>query len=232
VGEKMKKVLITILSVLSVFNICLSVYLITKLNSEEYKIDYYKENLYSVVEIKAESTFGIISYGTACCYKDSYFITNAHVVNLDNNGENIYTDFSYRYADEDEYTKFELINVNVESDLAIFKVDDNKHKPVLIGSNKVNVGDEVYSLGNVSNQGLTLSKGIVSLNKVLVNNKEYICSDNLISSGNSGGGLFNLNNELVGITSFTLESNPYAYSIPIESIDVFYEETINNKYIF
>jgi Na+-translocating ferredoxin:NAD+ oxidoreductase RnfC subunit len=34
----------------------------------------------------------------------------------------------------------------------------------------VNVGDEVYSLGNVSNQGLTLSKGIVSLNKVLVNN--------------------------------------------------------------
>ena len=102
-------------------------------------------------------------------------------------------------------------------------------KPVKTGnSESLKAGEEVYAVGNASNYGIGIFKGIVSIpliNVVLDGvTRSVIQSDLTIAAGNSGGALLNARGELVGITTFRTKDNSgnviygIVYSIPINIV--------------
>lgn len=92
----------------------------------------------------------------------------------------------------------EVVKFDEENDLALLKtstIDDNL-KVALIAEKEPEKGDIVYSIGNPLITLRTISKGILA-------NKEdgFYFSDNTITFGNSGGGLYNSRGELIGVPS-------------------------------
>ena len=193
----------------------------------------FEQSIQSIVELKAVSENSGESYGTAVCIESSdVLVTNAHVVTYSKMGENIEFDEYYiRIADEEEYRKVSLEKYDLNTDIAVLKVDDPNInlKPIKIGdSDKLSFGDKVYAIGNGSNYGLALTQGIISMPKINIKYeetmREVIQSDITIASGNSGGALLDEKGRLVGITSFRTKDNQgnivygLVYSIPVNMI--------------
>lgn len=220
-----------------IFIIMFFMFLLSSCNNKN--IDYYKDNVNSIVELKCEYGDND-SYGTAVCVnKDGYLITNAHVVTFVKAGERITFDsYKIRYSFDEEYIEVLLITYDQELDLALLKTDDSNYIPISFGKiDEVKIGDIVYSLGNSQNQGLSLAKGIISKTRVniVMSNRTatVIASDAYIAEGNSGGALINENNQLIGITSFRLKDDfgntiyGMGYSIPIDIVENFIIVSIN-----
>ena len=196
--------------------------------------EIYKQSLNNVVEVKAESESVGQSFGTGVIIsKDGSIITNAHVVTYSN--ASITTEFdrySIRFAFEEEYRTVQLEKYDTNLDLAVLKLNDTRGlnlKPVKIGSlSKLKAGDTVYAVGNASNYGIGIFQGNISnpLINVVVNGvtRAVIQADVTVSTGNSGGGLFNTKGELVGITTFRLKDTSgsvvygIVYSVPINIV--------------
>jgi serine protease Do len=118
-------------------------------------------------------------------------------------------------ADADEITvilndgtrlKAELLGKDTKVDLAVLKVKSDKPlKSVKFGdSDKLRLGEWVIAIGNPFSLGGTVTAGIVSARNRDINSgpyDNYIQTDAAINRGNSGGPLFNLNGEVVGINT-------------------------------
>ena len=120
----------------------------------------------------------------------------------------------------------ELIDYYSDNDLLILKTNDfHKNKIKLCKDDNVEIGDKVYAIGNSLNNGIGITEGIISVDKVNIryNGKiqTFIQADVLIASGNSGGALLNRKGELIGITTFSLKDEKaniiygMCYAIPI-----------------
>nr|WP_244636748.1 Do family serine endopeptidase [Limoniibacter endophyticus] len=100
-----------------------------------------------------------------------------------------------------------LIGKDAETDLAVLKVDPAGHalKAVSFGdSNNIRVGDWVMAIGNPFGLGGSVSVGIISARNRNINAGPYddfIQTDAAINRGNSGGPLFNMNGEVIGINT-------------------------------
>lgn len=220
-----------------IVNIILFMFLLCSCNNKT--IDYYKDNVNSVVELKCEYGDND-SYGTAVCVnEDGYLVTNAHVVTFVKAGERItFESYKIRYSYDEEYINVSLITYDQELDLALLKTDDSNYVPISFGKiEEIKIGDIAYSLGNSQNQGLSLAKGIISKARVDIIMSErtatVIASDAYIAEGNSGGALINEKNQLIGITSFRLKDDfgntiyGMGYSIPIDIVDRFIQTNLN-----
>lgn len=99
------------------------------------------------------------------------------------------------------YYEADIIKYDEEKDLVLLKlrVNDNELNAVNVSINEPEIGDIVYSIGNPIGVIRTVSKGILS-NKV----EGFYVSDNTTTFGNSGGGLYNIKNELIGIPAQVL----------------------------
>ena len=118
-------------------------------------------------------------------------------------------------ADADEITvilndgtriKAELMGTDKKVDLAVLKIKtDHKLKAVKFGdSDKLRLGEWVIAIGNPFSLGGTVTAGIVSARNRDINSgpyDNYIQTDAAINRGNSGGPLFNLEGEVVGINT-------------------------------
>jgi serine protease Do len=118
-------------------------------------------------------------------------------------------------ADADEITvifndgsklKAELIGKDSKTDLAVLKVKPEKPlKAVKFGnSEKLRLGEWVIAIGNPFSLGGTVTAGIVSARNRDINSgpyDNYIQTDAAINRGNSGGPLFNLDGQVVGINT-------------------------------
>jgi serine protease Do len=118
-------------------------------------------------------------------------------------------------ADADEITvvfndgsklKAELVGKDPKTDLAVLKVKPEKPlKAVKFGnSEKLRLGEWVIAIGNPFSLGGTVTAGIVSARNRDINSgpyDNYIQTDAAINRGNSGGPLFNLNGEVVGVNT-------------------------------
>jgi serine protease Do len=129
--------------------------------------------------------------------KNGTIITNNHVIN---NAEDIVV----RVGDK-EY-KAKVLGADPYSDLAVLKIDTNKKFiPVKFGdSDKARVGDWVVAIGNPFGLGGTVTSGIISARNRDINLTRYddfIQTDASINQGNSGGPLFNLNGDVIGINT-------------------------------
>ena len=170
---------------------------------------------------------------------DGYILTNYHVVE----GATSITVSTYDGTSYDA----KLIGYDESNDVAVLKIDATGLTPVVIGdSDKLNVGDNVVAIGNPLGE-LTFSEtsGIVSaLNRevTMSNNTtmDLIQTDCAINSGNSGGALFNMHGEVVGITNAKYSSSSSSsgasidnigFAIPINQVYGIVKSIIENGYI-
>lgn len=132
--------------------------------------------------------------------KEGYVLTNAHVVGDPEQLEGI----NVILADKKE-CKAQLVLCDYATDLAVLKIKADKLIPVKLGdSEKIIVGDKVFAIGNPMGLEKSTSSGIVSAKDRYLGCYEYealIQTDAAINPGNSGGPLFNMQGEVIGITS-------------------------------
>ena len=100
----------------------------------------------------------------------------------------------------------ELVGRDPKTDLAVLKVESDKPLPfVSFGrSDKIRVGDWVLAIGNPFGLGGSVSAGIISAENRNINSGPYdsfLQTDAAINRGNSGGPLFNLDGEVVGVNT-------------------------------
>lgn len=148
--------------------------------------------------------------------QDGYIVTNNHVI------ENAQKILVSLYDNKKQY-QAKVIGVDPKSDLAVIKIDaKNLHPIKLYDSDKLEVGDMVFAIGNPFGVGETITSGIISAknrNSVGINEYEdFIQTDAPINPGNSGGALVNSLGLLVGINSAILTrsggSHGVGFSIP------------------
>ena len=180
--------------------------------------------------------------------EDGYIITNAHVI-YDSNYGGKASEVSVVLSDaagldETEY-KATIIGYDVESDLAVLKIQAKGLKPAEFGdSNQLQVGELAIAIGNPLGFELfgSVTCGIVSaLNREVTindNTMNLIQTDAAINSGNSGGPLINGSGQVIGINSAKLSSSystttieGLGFAIPITEAQKIINDLINYGYV-
>ena len=130
---------------------------------------------------------------------DGYVVTNNHVVE----GA---TSVTVKLYNGDEYDA-EVIGTDEMNDVALLKIDATGLQAVTIGdSDQIEVGEEVIAIGNpLGELTFTMTAGVVSALDREINTDgkpiNMLQTDVAINSGNSGGALFDMNGNVIGITS-------------------------------
>ena len=166
---------------------------------------------------------------------DGYILTCAHVVSGASQitvtiGD---TDYTATVVGEDD-----------TSDVAVLKIDATGLTPATVGdSDSLSVGDSVLAVGNpLGELGGTVTSGIVSaLNRSVTiqgtsstNTMSLIQMDASVSPGNSGGGLFNMNGELIGLVnakSSSSDAEGLGFAIPINDAIKVAQDLLENGYV-
>lgn len=131
--------------------------------------------------------------------EDGYIVTNTHVVQNTNN-------IMVRLFNNKEY-KATIVGEDVASDLTVIKIDVEGLTPAKFGlSDDLIVGQTVIAIGNpLGELGGTVTSGIISAKdrELTINSQSMtlLQFSAAVNPGNSGGGLFNLNGELVGVVN-------------------------------
>lgn len=187
-----------------------------------------KKTADSVVEISTES---VVTGSFAQQYvqqgagsgviisQDGYILTNNHVIDGANS-------VKVRLRDGTEYDAT-IIGSDSSNDIALLKVNATGLSAATFGdSSSLAVGDYVVAIGNpLGELGGTVTDGIISAlaRKVTIENTEMtlLQTNAQVNPGNSGGGLFNANGELVGIVNAkqsATEVEGIAFAIPINNV--------------
>ena len=163
---------------------------------------------------------------------DGYIITNNHVVE---GGQNI----RVCLQDGSEY-EATLIGTDSYSDLAVIKIDATGLPAATLGtSSNMTVGDPVFAIGNpLGVLSSSVSQGIISGLDRTINvdghNMTLMQTDAAVNPGNSGGGLFNANGELIGIVnakSYGLDVEGIGFAIPMDTAKSIIMDLIDLGYV-
>ena len=166
---------------------------------------------------------------------DGYILTCDHVVSGASN-------ITVTIGDKDYPAT--VVGEDSTSDIAVIKIDADGLTPAIVGdSDKLAVGDNVLAVGNpLGELGGTVTSGIVSaLNRSVsiqssssVNTMSLIQMDASVSPGNSGGGLFNMNGELIGLVnakSSSSDAEGLGFAIPINDAIKVAQDLLENGYV-
>ena len=208
--------------------------------------EVYAQNVNSTVGITTSITtnyFGYQTTGAAAgsgfiLTADGYILTNYHVVeSSDSIKVTTYDGTSY---------DAQLIGYDESNDIAVLKIDATDLTPVVLGdSDTLNVGDSVVAIGNpLGELTFSLTTGVVSaLDRPVTfstgTTMNLIQTDCAINSGNSGGALFNLYGEVIGITNAKQMDTPnkdgsihsvdnMGYALPITQVVGVVENVLAN----
>ena len=168
---------------------------------------------------------------------DGYIVTNQHVIDglisEDTLQVRIYSGEVYQAK---------LIGYDARTDLAVLKIDaEGLPYASFVDSSKLALGQDVIAIGNPLGLGISCSNGIISaLEKEIYVNNVYmsvIQTNAAVNAGNSGGGLFDINGDLIGIVnakkassaSTTVEGMNYA--IPSNTVIRIINELIENGFV-
>ena len=167
---------------------------------------------------------------------DGMIITNNHVVSGARN-------IRVRLSDGTEYDA-KILGTDTDTDIAVIKIEaENLPFAILGNSNDIDVGEEVLAVGNpLGELGGTVTNGIVSAisRDVTIDGTEMtlIQTNAAVNPGNSGGGLFNLYGELIGIVNAKTTSSSsgvsvegIGFAIPINTVSTVAEELVNHGYV-
>ena len=162
-----------------------------------------------------------------------YIVTNNHVI------ENA-TNIKVRFSDGTE-SEAELIGTDAETDIAVVKVKTNKQLTIatLGDSDSLVVGQEVIAIGNPLGQlGGTVTNGIISAlaRQVTIDGKKMtlLQTNAAVNPGNSGGGLFNMRGELIGVVNAKSSGSDVeglGFAIPVNTAYKIITELIEHGYV-
>lgn len=167
----------------------------------------------SVVEINTEYTtvslwYQYVSGGAGSgviISEDGYIITNNHVI-CGSDGTTIAEKITVRLTDGSEYDAT-VVGTDADADIAIIKIDKSGLTPAVMGdSDTLSVGEDVIAVGNpLGELGGSVTNGIISAldREISVNGVEMnlLQTNAAVNPGNSGGGLFNMRGELIGVVN-------------------------------
>jgi serine protease Do len=147
---------------------------------------------------------------------DGYILTNAHVVD----GANVVT---VKLTDKREF-KAKVVGEDKQSDVAVLKISADNLPTVKIGDPRQSkVGQWVVAIGSPYGFDNTVTSGIISAKSRSLPNENYtpfIQTDVPVNPGNSGGPLFNLQGEVIGINSMIYSQTGgfqgLSFAIPID----------------
>ncbi|HDR28258.1 DegQ family serine endoprotease [Rhodovulum sp.] len=134
---------------------------------------------------------------------DGYIVTNNHVIEK---ADEITIEFFSGMT-----LKASVVGTDPNTDIAVLKVESDSPLPfVSFGeSDAMRVGDWVMAMGNPLGQGFSVSAGIISARGRALSGSydDYLQTDAAINRGNSGGPLFNMAGEVVGVNTAILSPN-------------------------
>ena len=217
----------------------------TVLSAEE----VYASNLESVVGVNGNVTTNVWGQtiknpvsgsGFVISSNDttSYILTNYHVIDG-------VSDIKVFFSDGASYDAT-LVGGEEENDIAVLKIDQGGLRPVVLGdSDAINVGENVYAIGNpLGELTFTFTGGYVSAKDRSVTMSDgtvmnMIQTDTAINSGNSGGPLFDKYGQVVGIVSAKLSSSSSSeasveglgFAIPINDVKDMVTSIMENGYV-
>ncbi len=207
--------------------------------------EVYAANAGSTVGITTSITTNYWGYQTTSAASGSgfivtdngYIVTNYHVVEgSDSITVSLYNGDTYDAA---------LIGYDESNDLAVLKIEAEELAPVILGdSDNLNVGDSVVAIGNpLGELTFSLTSGSISAKDREVTMSSSLTmnllqTDCAINSGNSGGALFNLYGEVIGVTNAKYSSSSSSeasidnigFAIPINDIRSIVESIIEKGY--
>ena len=169
---------------------------------------------------------------------DGYVVTNNHVITAEGKGE--VESITITMANGDEYPA-KLVGKDAASDLAVLKINAGKDMPfVKFGDSRdARVGDWIIAIGNPFGLGGTVTSGIISA--VYRNTgaggayDRYLQTDAAINRGNSGGPMFDMNGQVIGINnaifSPTGGSVGIGFAIPAETAAPIVQKLIKGEAI-
>lgn len=208
--------------------------------------EVYAANVNSTVGITTSVTTNFWGYQTTSAASgsgfifsdDGYILTNFHVVE----DSNSITVSLYDGTTLDA----KLVGYDESNDIAVLKVEAEGLVPVVLGdSENLNVGDTVIAIGNpLGELTFSLTSGTVSaLNRQVTLSggitMNLIQTDCAINSGNSGGALFNLYGEVIGITNAKYSGSSgggatidnIGFAIPLNRVRGIVESIIEKGYV-
>ncbi len=197
----------------------------------------YAQNVDAVVLIYNQMSAGTSSGSGFILNTDGYVVTNYHVV--EGNGA-----LSVVLTNGTEH-EARLVGCDETNDVALLKIEGDNLQAVTLGSSTdLIVGDQVVAIGNpLGELTSTLTVGYVSAKERDVNTDGFainmLQTDAAINSGNSGGPLFNMRGEVIGITTAkysgtssggaTIEG--VGFAIPIDDVSGLLSDLANYGYV-
>lgn len=206
--------------------------------------EVYAANVNSTVGITTSITTNFWGYQSTSAASgsgfiisdDGYILTNYHVIESSDS-------ITVALFNGETY-EAKVIGHDESNDLAVLKIDAVGLVPVVLGdSDNLNVGDDVLAIGNpLGELTFTLTAGKISAkdrevtfsNAVTMNLLQTDCA---INSGNSGGALFNMYGEVIGVTNAKYSSSSsgasidnIGFAIPMNSIRDIVDSIIEKGY--
>ena len=168
---------------------------------------------------------------------DAYVVTNYHVAYYANGANKAYPYFKLKFYGQDNYhyMRASFIGGSSTYDIAVLKVESENFisntntSKVTFSNQPLSAGTPVIAIGNSNGKGINVSRGVVDIpsEMVSVSVANHTCDHRLIRhdayivGGNSGGGLFDLEGNLVGITNGGKKNdtdNQTKYAIPADVV--------------
>lgn len=220
---------------------------ITKIDTSKVmtQAEVYATNVNSTVGITTSITTNYWGYQTTSAAAgsgfifsaDGYILTNYHVVE----DSSSITVSMYDGKTHDA----KLIGYDESNDVAVLKINASGLVPVILGnSDNLNVGDSVVAIGNpLGELTFSLTSGSISAKdrEITMSNgatMQLMQTDCAINSGNSGGALFNMYGEVIGITNAKYSSSSsgasidnIGFAIPINKARAIAESIIEKGYV-
>lgn len=183
-------------------------------------------------------TESIMSGSGVVISEDGFIVTNEHVINGASGPDAV----KVTLHSGDTYSA-KIIGSDSRTDLALLKIDaDGLEFSSFADSDELLMGEEVIAIGNPLGHGISCSNGIISaLEKEIYINNVYLTviqTNAEVNGGNSGGGLFDIEGNIVGIvnakssnamSSTTIEGMGYA--IPSNTVVRIIQEIKDNGYV-
>lgn len=163
--------------------------------------------------------------------RSGYILTNNHVIEKADT-------IKVKIPNDQEEYRAKLIGYDLETDLAVIKIDAKKPlSPARVGNSEaVQVGDWAIAIGSPFGLEATVTAGIVSATGRDIEGAQqfqrFIQTDAAINPGNSGGPLLNINGEVIGInTAIATQSGGYqgvGFALPVNTAAAVYNSIIRN----
>ncbi|HET6202525.1 MAG TPA: trypsin-like peptidase domain-containing protein [Planctomycetota bacterium] len=169
-------------------------------------------------------------------HEDGYVVTNAHVVQPERRITATLFRKGEREFEKIVYEDCRIVATNPFADLALLKIEPKAGQPgppfpkVFLGDARdLRVGQSVFAIGNPLGLERSVSEGIVSSASREQAGRVYVQTTAQVNPGNSGGPLFNLRGEVIGVIAWKfLFAEGLNFAIPVNAL----EEFLRNREAF